>query len=59
MLVCGLTGLTAEVCKNVVLGGIKSLTILDHQTFKDSDIGIRLLVPVDMIGKEVHVQQSS
>ena len=55
MLVCGLTGLTAEVCKNVVLGGIKSLTILDHRTLKDSDIGIRLLVPVDMIGKEVHV----
>ena len=31
MLVVGLTGLTAELIKNIVLAGIKSLTLIDHR----------------------------
>ena len=31
VLVVGLTGLTAELIKNIVLAGIKSLTLIDHR----------------------------
>ena len=31
VLVVGLTGLTAELIKNIVLAGIKSLTLVDHR----------------------------
>ena len=30
MLLIGLRGLGAEIAKNIVLAGIKSLTLLDH-----------------------------
>ena len=35
MLVVGLTGLTAELIKNIVLAGIKSLTLIDHRNSDD------------------------
>ena len=35
MLVIGLTGLTAELIKNIVLAGIKSLTLIDHRNGDD------------------------
>lgn len=31
VLIVGLTGLTAELIKNTVLAGIKSLTLIDHR----------------------------
>ena len=45
ILVCGLTGVAAEVCKNIVLAGVKSLTILDPNPFGEMELGARFLIP--------------
>ena len=37
-------GLSAEVCKNIVLAGVKSLTILDHSRVTSEDAANRFLV---------------
>ena len=38
MLVVGLTGLTAELIKNIVLAGIKSLTLIDHRNGDETTV---------------------
>ena len=43
VLLVGIGGLGAEVAKNIVLSGIKSLTILDHHKVKQTCI-VRLVV---------------
>jgi ubiquitin-like 1-activating enzyme E1 A len=40
-----LTGVAAEVCKNIVLAGVKSLTILDPNPFGEMELGARFLIP--------------
>ena len=44
MLVVGMRGLSAEVCKNIVLAGVKSLTVLDHSRVTSEDAANRFLV---------------
>ena len=44
ILVCGLTGVAAEVCKNIVLAGVKSLTVLDPNPFDEMELGARFLI---------------
>ena len=44
-------GLTAEVSKNVVLAGIKSLTVLDDRVLSDEDCATRFLCPT--VGENV------
>ena len=39
----GLGGLGAEVCKDIVLAGIKSLTIIDSQRESEENVGNRFL----------------
>lgn len=39
----GLGGLAAEVCKDIVLAGVKSLTIVDSKEVTDNDIANRFL----------------
>ncbi|XP_078000859.1 SUMO-activating enzyme subunit 1-like isoform X2 [Glandiceps talaboti] len=51
MLLVGLKGVGAEVCKNVVLCGLKSLTLLDHTTVGEEDAFSQFLVSRDSIGK--------
>ncbi|XP_003386877.1 PREDICTED: SUMO-activating enzyme subunit 1-like [Amphimedon queenslandica] len=43
VLLIGLGGLGAEVCKDIVLAGIKSLTIIDNEYKSDVNIGNRFL----------------
>ncbi|CAI8006135.1 SUMO-activating enzyme subunit 1 [Geodia barretti] len=47
VLVVGAKGLGAELCKNIVLAGVKSLTLLDHALVSPSDLGNRFLVSKD------------
>ena len=47
VLVVGAKGLGAELCKNVVLAGVKSVTLLDHAHLSPSDLGNRFLVSTD------------
>ncbi|XP_033637310.1 SUMO-activating enzyme subunit 1-like [Asterias rubens] len=50
-LLTGLSGLGAEVCKNVVLAGVKSIVLLDHQSVSELDACSQFLVSRDDIGK--------
>jgi len=43
VLVVGLRGLGAEVCKNVVLAGVRSVTMMDPCALGPEDIGGRFL----------------
>ena len=47
VLLIGLGGLGAEVCKDIVLAGIKSLTIIDNENKSDANIGNRFLYFTD------------
>lgn len=40
-------GLGAELCKNIVLAGVKSITLLDNAPLKSSDLGSRFLGNTD------------
>ena len=42
-LVVGVGGLGAELCKNIVLAGVKSVTLLDNNALSSSDLGNRFL----------------
>jgi len=53
VLVSGLCGLGAEVVKNLVLAGIKSMTLLDHQDVTELDTYANFLAPPDSIGKNI------
>ena len=44
-------GLTAEVSKNVVLAGVKSLTVLDNRVLSEEDSATRFLCPT--VGENV------
>lgn len=51
VLLIGIKGLGSEVCKNLILAGIKSLTILDSGIVTEEDSCYQFLAPVDQIGK--------
>ena len=55
ILLIGIKGLGAEVCKNLVLAGIKSLTILDSGLVTEEDSCYQFLAPVEPIGKNVSI----
>lgn len=55
MLLIGLDGLGAEICKNVVLTGIKSLTLLDDQHCCDHDQMAQFLIAPDSLGHNVSI----
>jgi ubiquitin-like 1-activating enzyme E1 A len=43
VLVVGAGGLGAELCKNIVLAGVRRVTVLDHAHLAPSDVGNRFL----------------
>ncbi|XP_072031385.1 SUMO-activating enzyme subunit 1-like [Amphiura filiformis] len=51
MLIVGMGGLGAEVCKNVVLAGVKSMVLLDHRNVTELDDCSQFLVSRDDVGK--------
>nr|XP_039255429.1 SUMO-activating enzyme subunit 1-like [Styela clava] len=51
VLVVGIGGLASEVVKNVVLAGVKALTMLDDKVVSESDMGSQLLVTHLDMGK--------
>ncbi|CAG8607816.1 13162_t:CDS:2 [Ambispora leptoticha] len=51
ILVVGMRGLSNEVCKNLVLAGIGSLTILDDQKVTPEDLGAQFFLSANDIGK--------
>lgn len=53
ILVIGATGISAELCKNIVLAGIHSLTLLDDQAITEVDLTGQFLLTVEQIGQNV------
>lgn len=53
ILLIGLKALNAEVCKNIVLAGVNSVTILDHETATEEDLGAHIFLEESDIGKNV------
>ncbi|XP_003968748.1 SUMO-activating enzyme subunit 1 [Takifugu rubripes] len=51
VLLAGLGGLGAEVAKNLILAGVKELTLLDHEQVSEESCRAQFLVPVTAQGK--------
>lgn len=50
ILICGLNGLGAEVAKNIILSGVKSVTLLDHIGVTETDFCSQFLAPQASLG---------
>lgn len=50
ILICGLNGLGAEIAKNIILSGVKSVTFLDHENVTELDFSSQFLVPREKVG---------
>jgi ubiquitin-like 1-activating enzyme E1 A len=53
VLVVGMQGLAAEVCKNIVLAGIRQLTVLDDKPVSGLEVGAKFLLLPNDIGRNV------
>lgn len=49
----GIKGLGAEICKNLVLSGVKSVTIVDPSPVNEQDFVSQFLVQRQDLGKNV------
>jgi molybdopterin/thiamine biosynthesis adenylyltransferase len=59
ILLIGLQGFGAEICKNIILAGVKSVTILDNGVVTDEDACSQFLAPRDQIGKNVSKRETN
>ncbi|XP_015609625.1 SUMO-activating enzyme subunit 1 [Cephus cinctus] len=51
ILLAGLNGFIAEVAKNIILAGVKSVTFLDHRDLRIEDTCSQFLAPKTQLGK--------
>jgi len=51
VLLVGLGGLGAEVAKNLILAGVKGLTLLDHEQVTEESRQAQFLIPVSALGQ--------
>ncbi|CAG8522209.1 1584_t:CDS:2, partial [Cetraspora pellucida] len=51
ILISGMRGLSNEICKNLVLAGIGTITIIDHNVVTEEDLGAQFFVTEGDIGK--------
>ncbi|KAG8089859.1 hypothetical protein GUJ93_ZPchr0011g28387 [Zizania palustris] len=47
VLVCGVNGATIELCKNIVLAGVGSLSLMDDHVVTEDDLNANFLIPPD------------
>ncbi|WVZ51713.1 hypothetical protein U9M48_002828 [Paspalum notatum var. saurae] len=47
VLVCGMNGTTIEFCKNIVLAGVGSLSLMDDHIVTEDDLNANFLIPPD------------
>nr|TKW36121.1 hypothetical protein SEVIR_2G420001v2 [Setaria viridis] len=47
VLVCGMNGTTIEFCKNIVLAGVGSLSLMDDHMVMEDDLNANFLIPPD------------
>jgi ubiquitin-like 1-activating enzyme E1 A len=48
--------LANEIAKNLVLAGIGTLTIVDHETVKEEDLGAQFFISEEHVGQNVCCQ---
>lgn len=53
ILLIGLNGFGAEIAKNIILAGVKSVTFLDHRNVTAEDRCSQFLTPKELIEKNV------
>lgn len=51
--------LSDEVCKNIALAGVASITLLDHETVTDFDLGAQFFLTTENVGQNVSVLKNS
>lgn len=51
VLIIGLSGLGAEIAKNIILSGVKSVCLLDDEKLTETDLYSQFLAPPDKIGE--------
>ncbi|KAI8146219.1 hypothetical protein BJV82DRAFT_409141 [Fennellomyces sp. T-0311] len=51
VLVAGIRALTDEVCKNIALAGVGSITLLDHSTVQEEDLGSQFFLDASDVGR--------
>lgn len=51
ILIAGVNGLGAEIAKNIILAGVKSVTFLDQKPVTELDFASQFFVPRDQIGQ--------
>lgn len=51
ILISGLNGLGVEIAKNVILGGVRSVTLHDSQTCKTDDLGSQFYLKSTDVGE--------
>lgn len=51
ILIAGLNGLGAEIAKNIILAGVKSVTFLDAKVVSELDFASQFFVPRDRLGQ--------
>lgn len=59
ILLIGMQGFGAEICKNIILAGVKSITLLDSGVVTDEDACSQFLAPRDQLGKNVSDQATT
>lgn len=55
ILIIGICALSNEICKNLALAGVASITLLDHEEVKEEDLGAQFFLSEDDIGKNVSI----
>jgi len=56
ILLIGLDGFGAEIAKNIILAGVKSVTFLDHRNATELDRCSQFFIPKEDIGKNVNIK---
>ncbi|GAA5812811.1 hypothetical protein MFLAVUS_006270 [Mucor flavus] len=51
ILIAGVRGLSDEVCKNLALAGVASITLLDHENVTEADLGAQFFLTEENIGQ--------
>ncbi|KAF9360509.1 SUMO-activating enzyme subunit 1 [Mortierella sp. AD094] len=51
ILIAGMRALSNEVCKNIILAGVGSITLLEHETVTEEDIGAQFLLRQEDVGR--------
>ncbi|KAL9555329.1 hypothetical protein MBANPS3_002392 [Mucor bainieri] len=51
ILIAGMRALSDEVCKNIALAGVASITLLDHETVTEFDLGAQFFLTEASVGQ--------